>query len=273
MTELLSLPWKDEPMRDYHQSSPLSKTSLSYLSKTPAHFKWFKENPRRETAPQKFGTAAHLLLLEPDEFEKRVILKPSGPGWSANSNKYKEWKAGQPEDAILINNDEARSLEILREHAASNKVVQEIFNGNGIAERSLYFKDAGSGVDCKVRPDYIPGHLNLIVDVKTTTAADRDSFTRRATQFSYHHSACLTTLACATHGVDIDGYVFAVIESEAPHFIAFYVYEPDSLAAASREIDALLTLYTECLDADYWPAYEQKVVTVTLPNWRLKRYA
>lgn len=62
---------------DYHSGPGVSKSGLDLISRSPAHFRYAKNNPdaRRETAAFKIGGAGHALILEPDVFRREFCRK------------------------------------------------------------------------------------------------------------------------------------------------------------------------------------------------------
>lgn len=62
----------------YHQGPGISKSGLDLVSKSPAHFRAARiaaaNEERKSTASQEFGTAFHMLILEPALFVKTYTL-------------------------------------------------------------------------------------------------------------------------------------------------------------------------------------------------------
>ena len=50
---------------EYHASDGLSNSMMNKLLKSPAHMKYYMDNPDPSTPAQVLGTQAHTALLEP----------------------------------------------------------------------------------------------------------------------------------------------------------------------------------------------------------------
>lgn len=66
---------------DYHSGPGISKSGLDLIARSPMHY-WHavnSANDNQPTAAQAIGTAAHCLILEPEQFAKRycLALRPS----------------------------------------------------------------------------------------------------------------------------------------------------------------------------------------------------
>jgi len=78
------------PNESYHAAPGISKSGLWTLqTQSPAHFKFPPEKGEESTqarAIKDFGTAAHIAILEPEQFERRVFRGPE----DRRGNKWKD---------------------------------------------------------------------------------------------------------------------------------------------------------------------------------------
>ena len=75
---------------DYHASEGISSTGIKQVLRSPAHYKY---SSFETSEAMKFGTVAHKLALEPDDFENEFILVPPEIPKNKGTKKYKEWAA------------------------------------------------------------------------------------------------------------------------------------------------------------------------------------
>lgn len=68
--------YSDIPNADYHGGPGISKSGLDLIRRSPQHYKAVVDgaNDNQPTAAQAIGTAAHCLILEPQEFPKNYCL-------------------------------------------------------------------------------------------------------------------------------------------------------------------------------------------------------
>jgi hypothetical protein len=184
----------DMPNEDYHSSEMkkrfVSKSGLDQIAKSPAHFKWFLDNPTEETPALVFGRAFHTMILEPEKVEAEITRLPdSWPtkkecGRSIEDQK-EEFRIIHRGKAILtaeqmeMANAMAKSVE---EHTAARFLLRK---DNGKAEVTALWTDADTNVDCRARFDWLRDD-GLIVDLKTTRCAKPEIFEKLAIEHRYH---------------------------------------------------------------------------------------
>jgi hypothetical protein len=121
MIDLEATEWRDPGIYEglsndeYHKGPGVSKSGLWAIhTKTPAHFKNppVKEETTRSKAIKDFGTAAHLAILKPDEFEKKVVKGPS----DRRGNKWKDLaEACELDGSLLLVEDTYESVLRIRD--------------------------------------------------------------------------------------------------------------------------------------------------------------
>ena len=103
------------PEDEYHALPYVSHSDLKLLAREgAAAYEEVKANGKESTEPQKFGTALHVMLLEPKTFWDRYIIDRTG--LRRNSNAWKEWRDAQTK-LILRESDYERFVGIVRELA------------------------------------------------------------------------------------------------------------------------------------------------------------
>lgn len=58
------------PNEEYHALDAISKSDLDKINRSPAHYKYAKENPTPPTPAMERGTAVHMAVLEPELFAR-----------------------------------------------------------------------------------------------------------------------------------------------------------------------------------------------------------
>lgn len=258
---------------DYHAGRGLSCSGVKRLRRSPFQYHALtlpSDAPRSEPTAAMFnGTLTHCALLEPGEFDKRYKV---GPDVSKNSNAWKDWAAQAAADGITAIT--AQQRETAQRQALALSAIPDIATllNDGAPEVSAYWIDAESGILCKCRPDWVApvayGSGVILVDVKTASDASPGGFARQCASFGYHLQADWYSRGyAAASGLEVFGFVFAVVESEYPHDAAPYMLSERDLKKAEAANREALTLFARCQAAGQWPGYAKEIQILELPAW------
>jgi exodeoxyribonuclease VIII len=258
---------------DYHVGPGISKTGLwTIATKTPAHYRF---GERKDTAAFDLGTAAHLALLEPHEFEGQVV---SGPE-DRRGNKWKdaELQVAAQGGILLTAGDYDKALRI-RDSGERNATLRDLRRG-ALIEASGYAIDHETGMLCRCRPDAYNASAGVILDLKTTTDGGREAFSRAAANFGYHmQEAFYTDVWRAAGLIDrraqgqafqgrVDAFIFVVIEKTAPFLVSCYELSPSAVDEGREQYKRALATYAECARTDAWPGYPEDPEPLDIPAW------
>lgn len=260
----------DVPVEEYHQRElgVVSKSALDRLAKSPAHYRaWVDGIEKGATTAQKFGTAWHMKVLEPERFKSLYVVQPD-----FGDCRYKENKANR--DAWLkehagfrfLDPNEMRAIEdmfisVMRHPAASRLVVE------GAQEVTVRWVDQATGLRCKSRADYYVPQRRIVVDLKSTLDASEDKFKRTVYDRRYHAQDALYRAGFAECGEPIEYFALLCVEKEPPYAVAVYVLDEDAVAKGFNAARRDITRLAECLETDHWPSYSDGVRQLSLPPW------
>jgi hypothetical protein len=261
----------------------LSKSDAVFLQApyTPAHFRAHVDERKPEINKAfEYGSAAHLMALGvgpeivviPDSVGVLASGKPStSPRMTA---AYKDAVA-QVRDSgkIPLNEDEATALEGMKNALLNNPVSAEILTDPTLqAEVARCAQDKTSGVYLLGKADLLGA--DVIVDYKTTgRLADPASFTK--TCWDYHYALQTVWYQSITEllGQPRKKFVFLVQEKQSPYLVAAYSISETWLEIARLTMAAVLERYAECLNANNWPGYPEKIQELLPPGWAPKTSA
>ena len=157
---------------EYHaHPAAISKSGLDRIDQSPAHYKSWLTEPRKETPAMAFGTAAHCWILETDEALNRYVIAPQGIDRRTKDGKA-QWAELELSGKTIISAEDAQTLENMLATVHSHPVADELLD-NGIAESSVFAELLGVNVKC--RPDWLHDN-SVIVDLKTTDNAGPGAF-------------------------------------------------------------------------------------------------
>jgi hypothetical protein len=261
--------FKHLPMDEYLSEPGLSKSGLSNLAISPAHYKSRLLEPKKFAAAD-LGTAVHLLLLEPELADKRVCTPPAillGKNGAMSTNACKDWVKSQPEDSIVLNLDEYNSAFFMRDAVMAHPRYPELLQ-NGNPEVSAFYTDA-AGTRFKIRPDYLTD--GPVTDLKTTIDASPDGFGKQAYNLKYYWSAYLTTKVIEALGGGRREYNFFAVEKTAPFASAVYSTPTELLELAEREVEPLISLFKVCTEFGVWHGYSTEINPLEIPAWAKRK--
>lgn len=260
------------PDADYRASPGLSYSESKLLQRSPAHYRWAKDNPGRAFTPTPqmiLGTMLHCALLEPARFDRDYVMEPR-PGMSKNSNEWKAFAAscmlsGQ---RPISEDDRARVFGMRDSLLAHPKAGQILAHGH--PEVSCWF--TAEGVDCKARQDWLHELRGGVLpsDVKTAADASEEAFSRSVYNLGYHRQAAWYEDAVeACFKQPCAPMAFLVVESSPPFASAVYTLHPFFMKLARAENSRLRALFKHCTEMGEWPGYDTATTELKPPRWAL----
>lgn len=259
---------------EYHNSGKydfLSAGGIRNFLKSPAHYKAMidkdEEEKDRETPALLFGSAAHSIVLTPQLNE--VVIEPDiNKRTKEGKELYAHFKE-ENKDKIIVSEDIYETIfemrEVIKKHETASVLLE-----SGIAESSGFWKHPKYGFWCKIRPDWRADDLNVIVDYKTAVDASLEGFSKSAFNFGYDIQArwyqygmyCLTQIKY--------DFMFVVQEKTKPYAVSVFNVPMRMYEIGEQKIKKVCELYNECLEKDYWPAYNEGIQTLEIPTWANK---
>lgn len=257
----------DMPHESYHALSAISNSGLKILgTKSPAHFKYWRDNPKPSTDAQLFGIAYHMAILEPQRFAESVIYIPG----NGNKKEVKEAVKEAQENGLIVlrgndGNNQMETIRRMRDVLYQNPRAAKLLTGG--KEITALWTDHETGVECKGRMD-AAYDTSILIDLKTTQDASFRGFVRSIVTYDYFVQAAyyMDGYEIAS-GIRPEGFVFIAQEKEPPYAVALYEPDLDALINGRRVYRRRLDRYAECLKTDIWPAYPQGITEIYIPEW------
>ena len=239
-------------LRDIENECP-----LVYWDKSPL-------NPNRaptddDTAEKKhfrIGRAAHMLALEPERFAVEIVTRPSSfDSW--RTKEAKAWRADQQRaGCTVLDPPEMAQVQgiakALKDHPYHQDGILD-----GLIECSIIWQDKKSGIWLKARPDAIPTHSRMVVDIKTMASAHPRSVAFAIADFAYDMQLVLMGIGLkAVLDFDVDDYAVMAVQATRPHPICVQPLRGYEIVMARRRLRRSINTFAECLRTGYWPGYE-----------------
>lgn len=268
----------DIPAEQYHADQVADVPTLSrsiahkLLARTPLHA-WY-DHPRLNPGHQAkhsgtldHGSAAHALLFEGKQPEVCDF-----PDWRTNAAKEARDAARKAGKVPLLTKDaavvQAMCDAITRQ---LDKFHPRPFT-DGSAEQTIVWTEPNGAV-CRVRPDFLAKDFTRLGDLKTTTNADPREWSRRRLWedgLDIQHGLYRRGVR-AVAGIDPE-WEFVVVENTPPYALSVVSLDPEAVKLADQKVETAIQLWQQCLEADVWPGYPERVCYAELPPWEESRF-
>jgi hypothetical protein len=293
-------------MAAYLSDPAVSASGLWKLyTETPAHLLHDLVTRADDQTPAKaLGSLTHTKVFEPDEFDSRYVVlgqceakvKKTGQRCTSQGSVYRDGQSFcgvQGHDPYGKHVAMDASLELVtqgqRDAAiAADKALKahptaaEILGAEGMREVTGIWKDPGTGLMCRIRPDLLisapagtPDRYHYsVTNLKTTTIHAgagpghfQADFNRRG---QYFKAAFYRLGVRELWDIEPQNFLYPVVETTPPYEVIVYRLNEDALDIGENEVlEALNTLAT-CVESGRWPGYGVAVHDLTLPDWRLR---
>lgn len=262
---------KNESSREYHASTALNKSRLHRFSVSPEWFKWCEEHPEKETEALIVGGAFHKLVLEPDMFENEYVAAPHIDRRTTAGKAA--WAELCESGRQILTADQFELISAMHDAVRANKYADFLCRGE--VERSCYFTDDMTGIECKVRPDCFKriGERGCIVDLKSCRSAATEDFVRDAVNLGYDLQAAMYKLGMEKeYGIPCD-FIFVAVEKTPPHMINVLQADDIFLRRGEDLFREYIGLYKSCTETGDWYGYLgafNQINNLGLPAWLAK---
>ncbi len=281
---------------EYHACPEFSSSQLKDILRSGAHFysnNIIKENERESKKHLDFGTLAHTLFLEPDQFENEFAVIPAdapkpptdvmrnAKNPSEDSIKRVQWWdnfAAEHGTKITITEDLLLGAKRIADNLRTLSSYGIMKNNFGMAEASIFFVDPVFDLQLRVRPDY---HIapctafpnGLLLDVKTTRDARAFKFSKDCGEYGYDLSASMYREGFQQYynTQDKPDFIFLVAESAAPFNVKQYRASDLFLSVGDARYNKSKALLAESLLIDEWSGYSAELEDIYLPQYMTKQ--
>ena len=268
----------------YHSSEGISRSDLMRFKKSPMHFK--HKQTLEETEALIIGELVHTLVLEPQLFDIKFIIKPSldklptelrlkDVGKEEFEKNKLERKLTQEKnktlmDEFLLLSSDKKIIE--HAHYVKAKCYADAVNNHEFkqylqqgyrVENSIFFRHELTGLQCKVRPDAWLG--DIVIDLKTAADGSYKSFQSSAINNGYFLQAGMIKRALESLNKPLKNFIFVVVEKKEPYAIGIYKLDDEALEYGANEFDTLMVELNKYIQKNEFPDYG--IQTLSIPAW------
>ena len=142
---------------EYHARPEYSSSQLKDLLRSAAHFysnNILKEVERETKAAMNFGTLAHTLFLEPEQFENEFVVAPKFERRTkAGKEEALAWEQAN-QGKILVDAEQVEVAKRIVINLQKLSSYADMQNNYGMAEASIFFTDPVYDLPLRIRPDW-----------------------------------------------------------------------------------------------------------------------
>lgn len=254
----------DMPAAQYHAHPTISKSGLDLIARSPAHFKYAPA--REETRTMLIGSATHAAILEPALYAKNYL-----PVREADDRSSSAWKAAKKAavgaEYELLTGPESERIDAMSAAVRRTPGITQLLASPGRSEVSIFTTDPITGLQVRIRIDWLVLETLRAMDLKTTQDLRNDKFAKSVIDYRYHVQQAFYSDAFQWETGERLRFDFGVIESAAPH-VSKLLSLPDDLVEYGRMLYRRdLETYARCLDRNEWPGPEPEITTLITPPW------
>jgi exodeoxyribonuclease VIII len=259
----------------YHQDlTAVARGDVLKFLTSPQHMAARRREAYQATSESdalRFGSAVHMLLLEPAKFKERFVLQPEfGDGRTKAAKDAKAaWLATCPEGSLALKADEMRNIFGITQSLARNRTALALFEG-ALCESTAYYRDPVTGLKCRVRPDIVNRQLSALVDLKTTMSADFSDFQRSMWNFRYDLQLAMYAAGIeAATGERPETLAIIAVEKEDPWSCVVFTLDEVARDRGTTDYRRGLDGIAKCVETNEWPGLPEESAPLSLPRWVL----
>ena len=249
--------------QEYRQAEGVNKSTLWELRRSPAHYKYLLENPPEDTPAYKFGRAVHAAILTPAAYKRDFVIMPEGIDRRTKAGKeeyqaFVEASAGKE----ILSAEEAEKVRAIVTAFKKNREAVSLLKGTK-REKPLFWTDE-NGVLCKCRVDAFK--TGIMIDLKTATDAETDTFSREALRYGYDVQAAhyMDGYQHKISSVRPEWY-FIVIEKAEPYAVNILRADVGFIDHGIVLRQQLIEQLISCREKGSFPGYGMN--DLYLPGW------
>jgi exodeoxyribonuclease VIII len=253
----------------YHgdQTTVSSSGLRTLVNRSPAHYQAEQAAPKADTPAMLLGRAIHARVLEPEVFAERFAVAPVCDRRTREGKAIWSEHLEQHPNATTITASDAETIEGIARSIEVHPIARAAIEGAQV-EVSGYFTDHETGVRCRIRPDALRCDIGVIIDLKSALDASPRAFGRVMHQRGYHTQAAMYAAGYhAIAGEALTDFLMVAVEKAQPFAIGVYRIDDTAMMVGRAIYRDALRRYAECLAADRWPGYSDRIEALTLPAW------
>ena len=281
---------------EYHARPEHSSSQLKDMLRSGAHFysKYIAKEVEKETSSaMSFGTLVHTAFLEPEQFDNEFVIMPEDAPKRPTATQLKAknpspetlgaiawWGRFDAESAgkSIVTVEQVNGAKRIADNLKKLSSYADMQNNYGMAEASIFYTDPVFDLQLRIRPDFhiVPCDAfpnGVIFDLKTTTDARTNEFSRKCANFGYDLSAAMYREGFQQYykTEEKPPFIFLVAESAIPFNVKQYKASDLFLSVGEARYNKAKSLLAESLLINEWDGYSLEMEEIFLPSYMTKQ--
>lgn len=260
---------------EYFSIDAVNQSLIKQILRSPAHAELYLKHGIKTTPAMEFGTAVHATVLNPDNFDNEVAVKPENINrrTKAGKEEYAQWSEENANKAHIDTEQAAACISIAHKISLNETATSLLLGAK--CEQSYLWRDKDTSTTCKARVDIVNEDKKVIADLKTTVDASPEGFARTVVKFGYHIQAAFYLRGVSGYSKAVKaydkGWEFSIIavESGRPHGVACYKLDKRAIEEGDYLIDKALKKWLEATVLNQYNSYPDVMTELSLPKWAL----
>lgn len=256
--------------KEYRSHPAVSRSELWKLRESPEKFAYAKDHPEEPTPALLFGQVFHKLALEPESFHQEYAVVPKCDRRTKEGKAiWAEFQTGAGDKAIVPMEMFEQAVE-MRKSLMSVPFAVKLLAGR--KEVPFFWKDDLTGEECKCRVDCLNENFSqpIVVDLKSTTDASTEAFTKAAINYGYDLQSAMYSEGVEANLMQKPLFVFIAVEKDPPYAVNILQADELLIRRGYGLYRNLLDTYHDCKVSSNWYGYlgkNNQVNTLALPSW------
>ena len=267
--------------KEYRAHPAVSRSELFHILDSPEKFKYLKDNPESPTPSLLFGQLFHAMALQPETLWQQFAVAPKvDKRTKEGKEKWEQFEYDSIDKTVVTMDMVEKSAEMckaLHEHPNPKikRYIEQLLSGE--REKTFFWIDEMTGEECKCRVDCLSEvkELCTIVDLKSASKSDTESFIKDAIKYGYDFQSAMYTEGVRKSTGKKCIFVFIVIEKEPPYAINILQADNILMRRGGDLYREAMGIYHDCKISDNWYGYLGKfdmINNLALPAWLAKEY-
>lgn len=242
--------YNDMRFADYLAEPAMSASKLKLLYRSYRDY----EKGLKQSTSMKSGRLEHLAVLEPEKYDKIVVVVPE----KRINEKGKEvkfvrtgghWEEFQRSNLgkIIVSSTEDEQCRLVADAVHENHTARRYLTGD--KEVSIFWEDQRFG-PAKARFDCINTHGRFIADLKRT-AKDLDRFGFTCDSLGYDIQSSWYLSGAKAVGIDVQVFYFIAYESSWPHDSSVQETPLGMLESGAAKIDVAFDNFKKAASGEF----------------------